>query len=106
MRRDQFAAEENIGKYFDEVSGYSLYPYKEHLVKEWTIWRCINPHLFSGMLMVKEQLSGHIEGDPEDQRFDAWSVRWRSNDGEEQGHLVFTTQDILESFEPVFTIIK
>jgi hypothetical protein len=106
MKRDKFAAGENTTRWDDEASGLMLYPYKEPIVKEKTIWRSINPKLYQGMLMIKQKLAGRWVDNPESEKFDAWQVAWRSNDGGEQVDMVFMTSDILESFEPIFEIVK
>lgn len=105
MNRHDFIAGDGIGKFEDEISGYTLYPYRKAEVKEWTIWRCINPMIYQGMLMVRQRMQGSYVDNP-DEKFDAWDVRWRSSNGSEEGSLVLQTQDILDSFEPVFTIIR
>ena len=100
MRRDEFAAGQLVGRFLDEKSGFTLYPYSDVKVKEWTIWKCINPKLSSGMLMVRTLMTDEFSNVPR------WSVSWRSDDGQEQAGFFLTAQDITDNFKPVFNVLK
>ncbi len=100
MRRDKFVSGENVGKHTDERSGMSLFPYKDRVPKAATIWKSRQPPI--GMLMIKAPKYG-FASDYEEEAI--WKVCWRSSDGKEEMELELTVSDILERFDPVFSVL-
>lgn len=102
MQRTRFiSGQAPAGKFFDEKSGSSLFPYKDKTIKPRTIWKTkAEPH---GMLMIMEET--FFDAYDGTTRHRGWDVNWRSSDGKENQAWHMEDGDILKEFDPVFYVI-
>lgn len=103
MRRDKFITEDAIGKHTDVKTGMTLFPYRDRIVKSNTIWRSKTSPV--GMLMIHEQVQGYNHASRNFDGEDAWDVKWRRNDGKEEMAWTMTSKEILDKFDPVFSVL-